>query len=244
MKTFNIVGIIISLVVGIVFYLTGNNYIVASVIFVVYLAYFLFIGSKTFKVFLGKTQRIHNVYHFINSFLITLSVKDSLDDAFYNATQGAEEYYGEIILELNEMTTIEKIKYLNSYFDLAVYSMFLNVVDIYLDQGGNILNIADTLILETTRVEDTLNKSIQNAKTKLIEFATLWAISVFVLIFMRFSLSDFYFSMLKNPIFFTILVVFYALLLFSIHLFLKRYTYIYLKEGAGEWKSSKNVLID
>lgn len=234
MKAFNLIGTIISLIIGIMVYLTSDNYIVAIAIFLVFLFYFLLIGSKIFKDYLSKTQRIHNMYHFINSFLITLSVKDSLDDAFHNATQGAEEYYGEIILELREMTTIEKIKYLNSYFDLAVYSMFLNVVDIYLDQGGNILNIADSLILETTRVEDTLNKSVSNAKSKLVEFGTLWFISIFVLVFMRFSLNDFYFSMLKNPIFFAILMVFYVVLLFSIHLILKRYTYIYLKEGSNE----------
>lgn len=229
MKNANLIAIFVSFILGIVAYFTSNNYILAGVVIVVNLFYYLVIGRNKIKQYLLTNFRIHNCYHFINAFLITMSVKDSLDDSYFNATQGASGEYQDIVSELNDMPIMDKIEYLRKYFNLAVYKMFINVLNIYLDQGGNFLTMGDALLQETTRIEDTLNKSNRSIKKVSIEFGVLWMITFGVLIFLRFGVQDFYLTMLTSIPFFVSLCLFFVLFLLSVHVFIRRATSIYIK---------------
>ena len=232
MKNAFLIATIVSLIIAFLSYLTSNNYFIAAAIFLIYLIYYLVFARKMIKGYLEKNRRIHNCYQFINSFIITMSVKDSLEDSFVNATQGAEGDYLDTVNELSELTPMDKVTYLRKYFNLAVYKMFINIIQIYLDQGGKLLNMSDTLIQETTRIEDTLNKTNSSIKKVAIEFVVLWLISFMVLIFLRFGISDFYMTMLSSLPFLITLVAFFILFLVSIHIYIRRATAIYIKEDS------------
>ncbi len=108
--------------------------------------------------------------------------------------------------------------------------MFLNILEIYQDQGGNILTMSDNLIRECTRVEKTLIESNNLGIKHLIEFIVLWSLSFGVLLFLKFGIGDFYDKMLLNPIFPPLILLFFFIFLISIHFFLKSFTNLSVKE--------------
>ena len=108
--------------------------------------------------------------------------------------------------------------------------MFLNVVDIFSEQGGNILDMADSLLAESTRIEDSLNQAVRTTRKNLLEFVILWGLSLGVLLFMRFGISNFYVMMISSPLFVGLLACYYLIILFSIHLAITGATSLFIKE--------------
>ena len=179
-------------------------------------------------------ERIHAGYHFINSFIITLSVKDSLEEAYQNGLRVAPQNLLEESNEIENMNVIEKIKFLRAYFNLAIYKMFINIIVMYQEQGGNILAISDSLLRECTRVEKTLAESKAIGNKHLVEFITLWLLSFFILVFLRFAIAQFYFQMISTPLVVGLIAGFYLIFLVSIHLFLIKFASLSVKEDILE----------
>ncbi len=223
-------ALIVSLIIAATTFIASNNLYICIGVFAIYLLYYFLIANKKIKQFKLKNERIHYCYHFINSFLISMSVKDSLDESYISAISSSKGEFKNVLDEIGDMDTLDKMEYLRKYFNLAIYKMFIDVIKLYLDQGGSLLSMSDSLMLESTRIEETLNKSNSSSKRSLMEFIILWVLSIVVLLFMRFMISDFYIIMLKSLIFLIILVVFYLLILLSIHIFINRFTNIYVKE--------------
>lgn len=234
MKKIDLAAITISAVITLIGYLTSNNLIIAGALLVVYLLYYFLLARKRIKNYIESVSRVHVCYQFINSFLITLSIKESLDDAFDSGCKHANENMQTVLDEIKEMTTNEKITYLKKYFKVGFYHMFVNVVNIYAEQGGNVLKIGESLMNESNRIEETMNQISSDSKKKLSEFAILWALAIVVVLFMRFSLSSFYFKMLNSIIFVVLLVVFFILILVSFHLLLLKYTKLAINEEKGD----------
>lgn len=230
MKKYDLVAISICLIICLIGFLTSNNLFVGLGIFVVFLAYYFLFMRKKIKAYIDETSKIHCCYHFISSFLITLSVKDSLDDAFESGTRNANEHFQLYLNEMQEMNINEKIEYLNKYFHFNVYRMFSKVVNLYVEQGGNVLKLSDSLLNENTRIEETMNASSSIGKKKTVEFAILWALAFLVVLFMRFALANFYLNMLKSNIFLILLVAFFLIFLVSVHFYLMRFIKLPVKE--------------
>ena len=146
--------------------------------------YFVLMRRK-FVHYFSLIERAHTSYHFINSFIITLSVKESLEDAYQNGIRIKNSRLKAETDQLTEMSAIDRVRYLKDYFNLSIYMMFLNVVDLHQDQGGNILTMSDNLIKECTRTEKTLSETLSIGHKHLKEFITLWIMSIGILIFMR-----------------------------------------------------------
>lgn len=226
--------IILSIIVGIVCFLTTLNIYFAIGIFLIFMLYFFIFQYKRFNRYFSLVRRVHSCYFFINSFVITMSVKESYEEGYKSGLKVRDPKLHLYANELNELTDYEKVKYLRNYFRLAIYKMFLNILEIYQDQGGNILNMTDNLIRECTRTEKTLLDSYNLGIKHLIEFIILWALSFAVLLFLKFGIGDFYNQMLKNPIFSPLLLVFFFIFLLSVHFFLKSFTNLSIKEDLSE----------
>lgn len=232
MKKIDLVYVAISLVIAVTSFLATNIIFIPIGIFLVYLLYYFVLVRKRIKRYLLKVETIHACYHFINSFIITLSVKDSLDEAYQNGLRLAPASLSAETNEIENMTVVERLKFLRQYFNLAIYKMFLNIIDLYLDQGGSILNISDSLIRECTRVEKDLNESSSISNRHLVEFAILWLLSFFIMIFLRFALANFYMQMLNNPLIIVLICGFYLIFLLAAHLFIYQYTSLTIKEDS------------
>ena len=140
---------------------------------------------------------------------MTLSVKESFEEAYESATRIEDKKIEEYTSELNQLNIYEKVKYLRSYFNLSIYKLFLNILDIYQDQGGNILNMSDNLISECTKTEKVLTETVNIGHKHIIEFIFLWLLSFGILIFMRYGIAQFYGMMLENPIFIPLIKIIY-----------------------------------
>lgn len=223
-------GIVSAVLLGLASYLATNNYIIAGVILVLGLAYYMLIAHKMIKKYLSRVQRTHECYKFINSFLITMSVKESLTEAFASGTLNASPEFKKELVDLENMVVEDRIIYLRRYFDLAIYKMFLNVLKLYQDQGGNILSLGETLMQETTMVENSVTKSYNIGLKKIVEYAILWILTFAILIFMRFGMRDFYTTMLSNRFFHFCLIVFFLFFIAAFHIFLLKFTALSIKE--------------
>ena len=232
MKKISIIFIFIGFMLAAFCYLSTNNLIYAALVAGIFVADYFLLMRKRFVHYFALIERVHNSYHFINSFVITLSVKESLEEAYQNGIRINNARLNAETEQLNEMSVIDRIKYLKDYFNLSIYLMFLNVVDLYQDQGGNILTMSDNLIKECTRTEKTLTETLTIGNKHLKEFIILWVMSIAILIFMRFSLKDFYLTMLKSSLFGMLLFVFFLICIVSINLFVVVFTDLTVKEAS------------
>ena len=235
MKKIDIIMIFIGISLGFLCFFTSNNILYTALLVVIFASdYFLLMRKKIIHYY-DLVERVHNSYHFINSFVVTLSVKDSLEDAFQNATRINNARLNAEVKELSEMSVMDRVKYLRDYFKLSIYKMFINVLDLYQDQGGNILSMADNLMRECTRTERTLSDTLSIGYKHLIDFVILWLMSLSILLFMKFSISDFYSMMLKNKIIPLLIFVFFLICIGSINLFINSFTNLTVKEES-KWE--------
>lgn len=226
---FGIIGLLIS---GLCFFST-NNIIFSVALFLITMVDYFLVLRKRFDSYYSLTERVHTAYHFINSFIITLSVKDSYDDAFENASRIDNKKLKDEANNLENLTTVDKVKYLRGYFNLSIYKMFLNILDLYQDQGGNILNMTDNLISECTRTEKALTDTVSVGRKHLVEFLTLWVMSFAILVLMKVSIKSFYEMMLSNVYIPLMIFGYFLLSIISIHLFVVSYTNLTIKEDTG-----------
>ena len=234
MKKIDLVFIFLGIFLGILCYISAKNYIFSLVILVLFVADYFVLMRKKFTHYFSLIERVHTSYHFINSFIISLSVKDSLEEAYQNGIRINNARLNDETKELNEMVVLDRVKYLYGYFNLSIYKVFLNVIDLYQDQGGNILNMADNLLRECTRTEKTLSDTLSIGYKHLTEFIILWLMSFAILLFMRFSIEEFYVMMLKSPFVAPLLFVFFIICIGSINLFVNSFTNLTIKEGPKE----------
>ena len=234
MKKINIMFAFIGLALSVLCYLSTNSLLFAGLLFLIFIVDYLLLIRKRFVHYFSLIERVHASYHFINSFIITLSVKESLEDAYQNGIRLRNPRLNALTQQLTEMSAIERIKYLKDYFNLSIYLMFLNVIALYQDQGGNILSMSDNLMKECTRTERTLSETLSIGHRHLKEFITLWILSLAILVFMKYSLKDFYVTMLKNNLFGMLLFVFFLICVVSINLFVIAFTDITVKEAKND----------
>lgn len=225
---------LLSLVTAVLCFLTTENIYFSLALFLLFILYFFIFQFKKLNKYFSLISRVHSCCFFINAFLITLSVKESFSEGYASGLKVKDSRLQLFANELKDITDYEKVKYLRNYFKLAIYKMFLNVLEIYQDQGGNILNMSDNLIRECTRTEKTLLDSYNLGIKHLVEFIVLWALSFGILLFLKFGIGDFYNKMLNNPIFSPLIFVFFFIFLFSIHFFLKSFTNLSIKEDVLE----------
>ena len=239
MKKIDIIFPFLGIFLGFLCYFSTNNIIYSAVILVIFVAdYFLLMRKKVIHYF-DLIERVHTSYHFINSFVITLSVKESLEDAYENGIRINNARLNAETKELTEMAVIDRIKYLKDYFKLSIYKMFLNVLDLYQDQGGNILSMADNLLRECTRTEKTLSDTLSIGYKHLTEFIILWLMSFAILLFMKFSISEFYLMMLNNQFVVPLIFVYFLICIGSLNLFINSFTDLTIKEEANNEKTKK-----
>ncbi len=234
MKKINIIFGILGILLGFLCYLSTSSIIFSVLIFAIFTIDYYFLMRKRFTRYFDLIERVHASYHFINSFVISLSVKDSLEDAYQNGIRINNTKLTEEAAELSNFSVVDRVKGLRDYFQLSIYKMFLNVLDLYQDQGGNILNMADNLLRECTRTEKTLTETLSIGYKHLTEFVILWLMSFAILLFMKFSIKDFYSTMLRNPIIVPLIFLFFLICIISTNLFVNAFTDLTIKEELKE----------
>jgi len=216
MNKLTILFLAISLAFGGLTYLSTNNVICAIVVFAISIInYFLFIYLKVKRSSLKK-ERYHLCYSFINTFIVALSIKGTISSAYDSSLMMMNDDFKEILHGVYSLNENEKLAYLKRLFPFHVYSIFLNVVSIWENQGGDILKMSTYLIQETRNIEEYITNIESSSKQSIIEFSVLWIISLSILIILRFSLNKFYSSMIKQFFFVYAIVALFVFVIASI----------------------------
>lgn len=229
MNSITMLFISLSILISGVTFISTNNIISTLIVLLISILYFFLIAYKHVKKYIISSHRFHSCYTFINSFLVSLSIKGSLVAAFEYVKLNMDKEYNTIVDGISHLKEDEKLDYLKDYFDFDIYQLFLSVISIYIEQGGDILTLSNYLINEARRSEDYLIKSEGSGKRKIIDFGVLWLFTLVILIILRFALSQFY-GLISSLLFYQISIVVLALIiLLSIHLLIIRFTNLDIK---------------
>lgn len=214
--------LIICLLFGVVCFISTNNIIVSGIVVGVSALYFIIFAERKISKSLDNVECFHECYRFINSFLISINVKGSLPFAFETVKPAMSDKYLSIIDGISEMNENEKLEYLSKYYHFHIYSLFLNVINLWQEQGGDILQLSSYLIEEARNVEEYVVNAQRISKRKLFEFSTLWLFSLAILVILRYALTQF-FPFLSKQLYYPICIgIFFLFILFSTHVIISR----------------------
>ena len=181
------------------------------------------------------TSRFHSCYRFINNFIISLSVKNTIAAALESVVDTMDEEFKKEFNEISHLNDFEKIQYLRKFYRFHVYDLFLNIVNLHIEQGGNILHMSNQLVDKIRTIEEYLNNSQTIGIRKITEFIVLWAFTIMILLSLRFVLGTHY-ELMASQLFYQIGVgVFLLFVVFSISLMIKRFS----ETKIGGWSYDK-----
>ena len=221
-------GLLLSLFLALYFaviaYVTTSSLPIGGAVFLIYFAITLLFIKPLVKRYIDKRRKRHEAFNFINHFIISLSVTSSLDQAFEDATIDIKGEEKELIESIKALTTMEKLEYLLRYFEEDIYPVFLSIIKAYLEEGGDLLEIASPLLNEATSNEEKQNSLETIRKKSLVQYCSLWFLSTIVLAFLRFGLSNFYDSLTKNLPYLLTAGAYFLIAITSFYIYARSYT--------------------
>lgn len=229
-------GIIVSFVFAGVTFIASQNIFSSLLILAVYTAFFVLIARRQINKNEQKIHRYHQCFQFINSYLISLNVKGSLNAAMESSYETADEGTKEIIDSIKELSEQEKLSYLTKYFKFDLYHLFVDTVSLWSEQGGDILKMSHHLVDQVRLKEEYLLTCESLNKSKTVEFVVLWAIALVILAALRFALSQFFDRISKTIVYQVAVIVVIIFALFSIYILILRITNVNLEGWKDEEK--------
>ena len=230
-KKYILLFLIISLVIGGVTYIVLENIYAAIGLFAAYLLVSFLILVPMLKKYEKTVMKYHECYHFENNFIISLSIKKSISGALETTVNSMPSEFVEQFDALENLNDKEKLDYLSSYFNFYDYQLFLQILNLWEDQGGDIIAMSKYLTQELRNNEEYLSKCEVASKRKYFEIAILWMLSLAILVFLRFALKDFYMKVKTLLVFIISVVVLNVFILFSIYLLIRKGTKLSIKGG-------------
>lgn len=193
-----LIFIVLGLLFGVITYFCAGNIIISCFVMIFAILYFLIFTKRRYKKFRIKIERYHSCYRFINSFLISLSIKNACDAAFEGIYENMDQSFKDECEGLENVTGLEKLTYLQKYYRFHIYDLFLNIIALFQEHGGNILQMSSLIIEQSRSLEDYINKTVSLGKRKVIEFSVLWLFAIIILVALRFVLGQFYNSIISQ----------------------------------------------
>ena len=208
-----LVGVVTSIVLAGINFIASQNLLSTLFIFLITNAFFILIVKRQMHKNQLKTHRYHQCFQFINTFIISLNVKGSLNAAMESGYEVVDEETKEIIDSIKELNEEEKLSYLIKYFKFDLYRLFVDTIKLWNEEGGDILKMSEYLINQARLKEQYLLNCETIHRQKTIEFIVLWSISLAILGILRFALSQFFYK-ISSSLFYQISVS--AIVLFAI----------------------------
>lgn len=187
-----LVYFVLSLYFAAIAFVTTNTIYIAAIIFAIFFVVFGIFINPIIKKSSERTRKKHELFHFINHFIISLAVTQSVDQAFQDSTIDIKGEQKEVVESIESLVTMDKLKYLKQYFEDDLYFVFLSIVTLFQEQGGDLLEMSSQLFVEATKNEEKQNAMEGLQKKSLIQFGSMWFLSTLILAFLRFGLANFY----------------------------------------------------
>lgn len=213
-----LIGVVLSLVFGLVAYVASNSIFVSLTVLLLTLIYFVIVIRKRFSQYEKRIADFYECFHFINNFIVSLSIKASVSSSYESTIKTCSEEIINIDYSIKGMTDNEKLIYLKRIFKFDFYQLFVDIVDMWCEEGGNILEMSNYLTNELREQEEYLSFVTIENKKKLVEFSVLWLFSLLILFILRFALNDFYSSICNQSFYPFAIGGFFLVILLSIEL--------------------------
>ncbi len=218
MKSYFAIYIGVALLFGGVGYLCSNSFIVLGVVTLVTLLYFFLFFHKRMVNYFDRTKRFSSCYQFINNFIVSLSVKLSVSGALETVVNSMDQGFLEEYAGIQHLNDDEKLQYLKKYYHFHIYELFLNVVTLFQERGGNVLDMSAYLLEESRNQEEYTIQTKSMAKKKIVEFISLWFFALLILVMIRFALSDFFSIIASQLMYQMMVIVIFLFIIFSIEM--------------------------
>ncbi|MCF0107770.1 MAG: hypothetical protein HUJ59_02020 [Bacilli bacterium] len=236
MSKSGLVGILLGIIFAFITWVATGNLIVSGVILLLtILEFFLFI-NKRFKAYQIKLTRFRECYHFVNNFIVSLSIKGSILSSLENVTAGASDELLDHLDGVKDLNEHEKIQYLNRYFPFYSYQLFLDVILLWLEEGGDILEMSQYLTNNLRSEEEYIAHCEKVNKKTMFEFAVLWGFTIVIIFVLRFVLSSFYELFTKQFLYVVGIAMVFILALLSIEILTRKMVNVEIKGWKDERK--------
>lgn len=213
-----------ALIMGFISYFCCENPILSLAVLLFYalVGYLLLLPMVT--EYQTKGRKRNECYRFVNAYLICLSATQSWERSFGAGCEGIEGEFAERVNDIGNLEAKQRTEYLASYFESPLYQMFLSILSLYQDQGGDVLALSGSLLEELTRVEQNARGMEKEGRKNLVQYLILWAMAIVVVAFLRVGLNNFY-SLAKGEMVYVLSIgVFFAFLLGSVVFYVAAYT--------------------
>lgn len=221
--------IVSSLILGVICYIACNNLYMSIGVAILSIVTSLLLFVPMLNQFDLKNKRYHECYHFINNFIIALSIKKSIKGALETAIGSMPSTFLEMAEGIENLNDKDKINYFATYFSFYSYRLFLQILDFWEEEGGDILKMSKFLLDDIRNEEEYLTKAKSLFSKKAVEVVSLWSFCLLIAVVLRFALKDFYFQIQSQPFFIIAIGVLFLILLFSFYLLIYKGTNIKIK---------------
>lgn len=224
-----LIGLIVSIALSLVCFVSTSNLITTAVIGGVSLIYFLFYVKRVLNLKNEQITRFQCCYQFINNFLIALSIKEHISGALASALESQNPETVELMRSIDSNDPLDKVKYIKDYFRFDIYSLFVDLVTLYSEEGGEIIKMSQYLLNQIREDEEYLINAERLNQKAVIEFSILWVFSLMILVILRLALQDFFSYIVKSSFYqiSVVCILFFALI--SIHIAVCKITNIKIK---------------
>ena len=210
-----------SILIFALLYLTTGILEYSIVIGLLVLLYTILYANNTMKKYFDSQRITIECANFINTIIVSLSISNSLEMSYKDATNKISKQLEKMIKQnCKSLDVFENLETLRNYFKSTNYAVFLNILKMYMNNGGSILEMSVNLQLELRRKQELVNSIKQINIRKAYEFFTLWAFCLAIILFCRIGLNNIYEMMQSYFLFNYEIIFFFVFLIFSFHMFI------------------------
>lgn len=156
--------------------------------------------------------------------------------AIQSGYETTDENTKAIIDSIKELNEEEKMVYLCKYFKFDLYRLFVDTINLWNEEGGDILKMSQYLINQVRLKEQYLITCETIHRQKTIEFVVLWSISLAILVTLRFALSQFFERIRQTIVYQVAVAIIILFVLVSIYILLLRVCKLELEGWKDEEK--------
>ncbi len=231
--------LLLTLVFSGLYYYTTRNLIFTIALALIFLILFFLLIERSYKKYDINSLKVKECTKFINNFIITLSINKSINTTYEQVKETFNEELKMIDMNNAQEGVEERIKSLKEYFNLKVYDVFLKLLDQYLFQGGDIIKISQLLLFDTRKMTSLLDDYKVISKRKLIEFASMWGLTMFILVIIQLSMNIFYNQIIQMSFYPIAIFIFFIVFIAFLYVFMSHMLNLDFINFLGEEKNEK-----
>ena len=141
------------------------------------------------------------MYFWMQTLLTTLSIKKTITEAFVDVVQRYQLKQELWINPFMSNDALHALKNLNQRFTHPLYGLFVTTLEFYEQQGGDVLQLFDSILQQTRIVESRRIEIHQLTKKYFFQWVFLWILNLFILVMAKVVLMDLFDVMKTNPTF-------------------------------------------